>query len=190
HPTKLARQVAVLQARPEIGAVYCGWRLVDGAGRTLPEQGWPTDEGDLLPRLLLGNLVHPVAVVLRRRPVDAVDGFDVRCPVNEDWDLFLRVSRGARWACVDEALCDYRLHPGQSHERLTLVHDVARQILDRQFADPRFPAALRPSESAAYESADLRAAAEFHAAGSVADGDVALRRAGARRPAILGPPPT
>src|SRR5262249_6752796 len=104
--------------------------------------------------------------------------------------LFLRVSRGARWACVDEALCDYRLHPGQSHERLTLVHDVARQILDRQFADPRFPAALRPSESAAYESADLRAAAEFHAAGSVAHGDVALGRAVARRPAILGEPRT
>src|SRR6185369_9150749 len=110
HASKLERQIAVLAERPEVGAVYCGWRLVDEAGRALPEQGWPTVEGDLLPRLVLGALFHPVSVVMRRDLVDAVGGFDVRCPVNEDWDLFLRASRtGFQWALVDETLCDYRI---------------------------------------------------------------------------------
>jgi glycosyltransferase involved in cell wall biosynthesis len=187
HPTKLARQVAVLQARPEIGVVYCGWRLVDDTGRELPERGWPAVEGDVLERLVLGNLVHPVTVLMRRDLVDRVGGFDERCPVNEDWDLFLRAGRqGARWACVDEALCDYRLHPGQSHQRLALVHGVAREILGRFFASEGLPASIRRLEAAAYEAADLRAAAEFYAAGANEDGDDALRRAVARRPAILG----
>jgi len=187
HPTKLATQIAVLREQPDVGVVYCGWRLVDEAGRELPERGWPRVEGDLLERLLLGNLFHPVSVVLRRSVIDAVGGFDVRCPVNEDWDLFLRVSRaGARWAYVDETLCDYRIHPGQSHERLTLVHDVARSILARFFADATLPDTIRRLEPAAAEQADLRAAAEFFAAGVRDEGADAFRRAIARRPDLLG----
>jgi hypothetical protein len=87
-------------------------------------------------------------------------------------------------------LCDYRIHPGQSHERLTLVHDVAREILDRFFADETLPDAIRRLEPRAHEEADLRAAAELHAAGARAEGDVAFRRAVARRPGILDEPRT
>jgi glycosyltransferase involved in cell wall biosynthesis len=186
HPRKLERQ-----ARRDVAVVYCGWRLVDAHGRELPERGWPRVEGDLLERLVLGNLFHPVSVVVRRELVDVAGGFDERCPVNEDWDLFLRASRrGARWACVEEVLCDYRIHPGQSHERLTLVHDVAREILDRLFADATLPDAIRQLESRAYEEADLRAAAELHGAGATIEGYIAFRRAVARRPGILDEPRT
>jgi GT2 family glycosyltransferase len=191
HPTKLERQVAVLRARPDVGAVYCGWRFIDAAGRVLPELGWPRVEGDLLDALVLGNLFHPVSVVLRRDVVDAAGGFDVRCPVNEDWDLFLRASRqGARWACVDEALCDYRIHAGQSHQRLALVHGIAREILARFFADERVPDAIRRREGAAWEAADLRAAAELYAGGAPAEGRAAFERAVRRRPAIFDEPRT
>jgi glycosyltransferase involved in cell wall biosynthesis len=191
HPQKLERQVGVLRARPDVSVVYCGWRLVDGDGRELPERGWPRAEGDLLERLVLGNLFHPVSVVLRRQIVDAAGGFDERCPVNEDWDLFLRASRqGGRWTCIEEILCDYRIHPGQSHQRLALVHDVAREILGRFFADPTLAESTRRLEPRAYEEADLRAAAELYAAGATAGGDVAFRRAVARRPGILGEPRT
>ena len=186
-PTKLARQVALLRAREDVGAVYCGWRLVDAAGSKLPEHGWPHDEGDLTERLLMGNLFHPVSVVLRADAVARVGGFDIRCPVNEDWDLFLRLSRtGTQWACVDEALCDYRIHAGQSHQRLALVHGVAAEIIDRFFADPGLPRALQRFEPRAREGVDLRAAAEFFSAGSDSEGRAALRRALERRPAILG----
>ena len=74
--TKIKRQLAVLAERPEIGAVYCGWRSRRRGGRPLPEQGWPRVEGDLLPRPLLGNLFHPGSVVIRRTLVDAAGGFD------------------------------------------------------------------------------------------------------------------
>ena len=187
HPTKLALQVEVLNARRDIGAVYCGWRLVDVTGAILPEGGWPHDEGDLLEPLLLGNLFHPVSVVVRADLVARVGGFDIRRPVNEDWDLFLRLSRtGMRWACVDEALCDYRIHPGQSHQRLALVHEVASAILDHAFTSPDISGPIRRLEPEAREEADLRAAAEFYAAGSVMEGHLAFRRAVDRRPGILG----
>lgn len=177
HPTKLARQVARLREHSDAGAVYCGWRLVDGAGRALPEHGWPAVEGDLLRRLVLGNLFHPVSVMVRRRLLDDVGGFDVRCPVNEDWDLFLRLSlAGARWACVDEALCDYRIHPGQSHERLALVHRHAIAILDRTFAAAGAER-IADLRDRAHVEAHLRAAAEHLAAGDDADGGRAFAAA-------------
>jgi GT2 family glycosyltransferase len=184
HPTKLARQVACLRARVETGAVYCGWRLVDGDGRPFPEEGWPTVEGDLLRTLVLGNLFHPVSVVVRRHLVDAVGGFDARCPVNEDWDLFLRLSlTGARWACVNEALCDYRIHAGQSHERLALVYRHALAILDRTFAAPG-AATIADLRDDAYVQAHLRAAAEHYAAGDDAAGGQAFRAAAAVDPGV------
>ena len=80
--------------------------------------------------------------------------------------------------------------PGQSHERLTLVHGVAREILDRFFADPSCPDELRHLEPAAYEQADLRAAAELYAAGSDAEAALAFGRAVARRREILAEPRT
>jgi GT2 family glycosyltransferase len=184
HPTKLASQVARLRTHEDAGAVYCGWRLVDGEGRPFPEEGWPSVEGDLLRRLVLGNLFHPVSVVVRRHLVDAVGGFDARCPVNEDWDLFLRLSlAGARWACVNEALCDYRIHAGQSHERLALVYRHALAILDRTFGAPG-AAPIGDLRDAAYAQAHLRAAAEHYAAGDDEAGGQAFRAAVAVDPSV------
>jgi hypothetical protein len=129
--------------------------------------------------------------VLRRATIDDVGGFDERCPVNEDWDLFLRASRrGARWACVDEALCDYRIHPGQSHERLELVHGVARDILQRFFDDAALSEPIRRLEPRAWEEAELRAAAELYVAGATGAAEVAFGRAVRRRPSLVGEPRT
>src|SRR5207253_60604 len=50
-PDKIARQAAVLDARPDVGLVYSGWRFIDEDGRVLPGAGRPRGEGDLLPAL-------------------------------------------------------------------------------------------------------------------------------------------
>src|SRR5262249_198318 len=98
---KRGRQGGVPRPPPGGGLVSPGWDIVDGEGRPLPHQGWSRDEGDVLPRLLLGNLAHPVAVVLRRAQILDAGGFDETLQANEDWDLFLRLTlRGARGACV------------------------------------------------------------------------------------------
>src|SRR5262249_53327322 len=161
RPGKLARQAAILDARPDVGLVYTGWHVIDGAGAALTHQGWSGEEGDVRRRLLLGNLAHPVAVMLRRAPITAVGGFDESLQVNEDWDLFLRLAlRGMRWACVDEALSEYRVHGGQSHRRVRLVYDTRLRILERIFADPALPGDLRDARDDALHEAHLVGAAE------------------------------
>ncbi len=191
RPGKLARQVAVLDAQPDVGIVYTGWDVVDGDGSPLPHQGWSRDEGDVLPRLLLGNLAHPVAVLLRRAQILDAGGFDETLQVNEDWDLFLRLTlRGARWACVDAPLCEYRVHGGQSHRRAQLVYLTRLRILEGFFARPDLPAEARAVRAAAFHEAHLVGAAELFAAGRQAAAQAAFLAAIRVRPESLRDPRT
>ena len=183
RPGKLARQAAVLDARPDIGLVSTGWVVVDAGGRPLPQQGWSREEGDVRRRLLLGNLAHPVAVMLRRTQALDAGGFDESLQVNEDWDLFLRLAlRGARWACVDEPLCEYRVHGGQSHRRVRMVYETRLRILDKTFGAPEFPAELREARADAYFEAHLTGAAELFVAGEPVAAEAAFRAAMRERP--------
>jgi len=191
RPGKLARQAAVLDTRPDVGLVYTGWDVVDADGRPLPHQGWSREEGDVLPRLLLGNLAHPVAVMLRRGPMLEVGGFDETLQVNEDWELFLRLAlRGGRWACVDAPLCEYRVHGGQSHRRVQLVYRTRLRILDGFFARPDLPGAVRGVRADAYHEAHLAGAAELFAAGQRAEAQAAFLAAVRARPQSLRDPLT
>ncbi len=186
RPGKLARQARVLDARPDVGLVYTGWQVIDGDGAPLPHQGWSREEGDVRRRLLLGNLTHPVAVMLRRSPALEAGGFDESLQVNEDWDLFLRLAlRGMRWTCIDEALSEYRVHGGQSHRRARLVYDTRLRILERIFGDPALAAELWAARNDAFHEAHLVGAAELFAAGQVVEAEGAFLAAVRARPQSL-----
>jgi glycosyltransferase involved in cell wall biosynthesis len=191
RPGKLARQTAVLDGRPDVGIVYTGWDVVDGNGNPLPHQGWSREDGDVLPRLLLGNLAHPVAVLLRRAQILDAGGFDETLQVNEDWDLFLRLTlRGARWACVDAPLCEYRVHGGQSHRRVLLVYLTRLRILEGFFARPDLPPEVRAVRAEAFHEAYLVGAAELFAAGQRCEAQAAFLAAVRARPESLRDPLT
>ena len=160
RPEKIARQVAILDTRPDIGLVYGGWRFIDEEGRSLPGEGRPRGEGDMLPALLLGNPIHPLAAVVRRALVAEVGGFEEGLRGCEEWDLFLRLSRrGMRWASVDAPLAEYRLHPAQSHGQARMMLASAIHVLERFFSDPELPPVLRAVEGRAFQAAYLRGAA-------------------------------
>ena len=187
RPEKIARQVAILDTRPDIGLVYGGWRFIDEEGRSLPGEGRPRGEGDMLPALLLGNPIHPLAAVVRRTLVAEVGGFEESLRGCEEWDLFLRLSRrGMRWASIDATLGDYRVHPAQSHGQTRMMLASAIHVLERFFSDPELPPVLRAVEGRAFQAAYLRGAAECYRAGLAADADRAFHAAAKARPEFLG----
>ncbi len=189
-PDKLARQAAVLDARPDVGVVYTGWRHIDASGGAMRRTGWDRIDGDILPTLILGNVMHPSTMMVRRDPVVAAGAFDESRTGLEDWDLWVRLaSTGIRWACVDAPLVDYRLHPGQmSKHGAKRRLDNRLAILDRTFAAPDLAADVRNLEELAYQNAFLMGAADYHRAGQTAEARAAFRAAVARRPAILTEP--
>lgn len=106
HPEKLARQVQVLEAHPEIGLV--------GTGTT----DWPGEFAAELPagelrrltfsRLLLSNQITTSSVVVRRSVLERVGSFDTELFGPEDYDLWLRCAQVSEVANLQQPLTGYR----------------------------------------------------------------------------------
>lgn len=91
-PTKLGRQTAFFQARPD--ALICQTEEIwirDGV-RVNPAKKHRKRSGMIFERSLELCLVSPSAVMMRRHLLDEAGLFDERLPACEDYDLWLRIS--------------------------------------------------------------------------------------------------
>lgn len=120
-PAKLERQVAVLDAHPEVLVVYSQATVIDGAGRPRLSGYRPRTLGSgpdepafMLDRLVLSNCVPMSTSVARLTAVRESGGFDVRFRYPEDWDLWLRLASRGRFTFLAEPLASYRV---ESEER-------------------------------------------------------------------------
>ena len=189
-PEKLALQLEAFDAHPELGAVYSGWHCIDETGARLPQRGRSVHHGDLLADLVLGNLMHPHTVLVRRPPVEAAGGFDETLTSVEDWDLWLRLARaGARWHCVDRPLAEYRIRPGAMHQNPRRMLDNRLRVLAKVFDDGRaLPPHVASRRALALQNAHLVAASDFLRAGERTEAARAFRAAVVCRPEILTEP--
>ncbi|MDX9843858.1 MAG: glycosyltransferase [Aquabacterium sp.] len=154
-PGKLLRQVAYLQAHPDVSAVFGRfrrWETLPGERRfSVPpdqtayaqaaarwrEQPEPFRttalQGNLYADLLLDSVVHIITALVRRSAVDEVHGFDARLNTGEDYDFWLRLSRAHRIDQLDDCVAWYRIH-AQSITRQPWPHNAEYTILLRTLA--------------------------------------------------------
>jgi glycosyltransferase involved in cell wall biosynthesis len=189
-PEKFARELSLFDADPRLGVVYGGWSYIDGDGRRLPQRGWSRDEGDVLPRLLMGNLIHPHAALLRRRCLEQVGGFDEELTSVEDWDLWLRLAvAGVRWGLVDLPLLEYRVRDDGMHANPERMLNNRLRVLDKAFdtLQEKRPelARLRPQ---AFQQVYLEAACDHYRTGARDAGAPVLGEAVRAHPALLMEP--
>ena len=134
-PDKLARQLATTGR--EDGWVYAGAVEVDGAGRLLG--GTPPPPPDALLAGLTRHNPMPAGssnVMVRAGLLADTGGFDPTLRHLADWDLWLRLARLSRPACVAAPLVAYRIHPGQATMDTTGMVAEARVLQVRHGADP------------------------------------------------------
>jgi glycosyltransferase involved in cell wall biosynthesis len=140
QPTKLARQVPVLAARPDVVMVYCDSTYFDHAtGGDLDRHSdrFLHAEGGIVPALLLrGNFIASPTPVVRREALTAVGGFDPTLRFAEDYDMWLRVAARGDVAYVDEPLARYRLHGAQASRKIDLLRDAQLRVLAKAMTDP------------------------------------------------------
>jgi hypothetical protein len=116
-PDRLERQLAFLDAHPDVALLGGGIVLVDEQGREFDREAAP-----LAPSLVDRNdLVHG-SVVMRADAFRALGGY--RLDQAEDYDLWLRFQERFGVAAVEEPVIRYRFHPGQFS-----VTELARQAL-------------------------------------------------------------
>ncbi len=133
-PGKLARQVPVLLARPEVGVVYGDIALIDGDDNPLPPQKIQRLSGKITGQLLIRNFVTFNTTLTPKRILDKVGGFDERLRMAIDYNLWLQISLEHEFHYIDEPLVAYRIWGGQmSHrtgERMENFFRLLEQFLE------------------------------------------------------------
>ncbi len=145
HPTKLALQMALFEADPELGVAYCLPRVIDDAGRAIdylpprPARGW------VLPQMLVQNFVCFSSVMVRRDVFDRVGVFNEQIPLAIDYELWLRVAARTRFDYVDQALVDYRTGHANLSSRTEERLQIVLGIMDRFLSDPEHRRSIDPA---------------------------------------------
>jgi glycosyltransferase involved in cell wall biosynthesis len=127
HPDKLALQVSICDARPEVGVVSCYSAVIDRSYRCL---GWRLGgdaDGDVYEDMLEWDMISGGSVALIRRGLfQAVGGFDETLRFREDWDLWIRLARRTPFATVRRTLVGYtRSDGGDSRHYAHMAADGA-----------------------------------------------------------------
>jgi hypothetical protein len=138
RPTRLERQLSVLDANPRVGLVGSWMTLVDERGSTVGSlRKTLVDFADFVFHTLIMRVwvSHPAAAY-RRDPVIALGGYDEATGPSEDKDLWRKLAL-ERWDAriVPEELVLYRLHEAQlSQTRAAYQRDVDARSQERFLA--------------------------------------------------------
>lgn len=143
-PTKLEKQVALLEHRREAAGSFTWTQAMDRSGR-MRERYEPSDQ-DLLARLLRrGNVLFGAAstAVVRRTAFDGTQGFDPELQYCEDWDLWIRIVARAPLLVVPEVLAFHRVSTGSHRLNLAKMEWSLRRTFEKARADPLVPQDLK-----------------------------------------------
>ncbi|NJL68030.1 MAG: glycosyltransferase [Richelia sp. CSU_2_1] len=142
---KIAAQIAVFAAQPNLGIVHSGWRLVNSKGEPIRDvKPWENIPKLDLEMWLRWKPVLPSAMVFRRSWLQQAGGFDPRFPPAEDTDLALRLAlMGCETAWLKQVTVGYRQHEQSAmHKGLPQANSLAA-VIDNFFAQPELPDKIR-----------------------------------------------
>jgi glycosyltransferase involved in cell wall biosynthesis len=149
RPTRFERQVAYLEAHPEVVAVGTHALLIDQDDDPICPWFVLLESHEEIDRRLLGGdgggtIVHPT-VMMRREPLAAVGGYRADYQWAEDLDLFLRLAERGRLANLPDMLLDYRQHLSSvGVSRREVQRDAARRCLEDAWARRGLPGSPPP----------------------------------------------
>ena len=103
-PEKLAAQLALMRARPEVGLVHTDYEVVDPDGRVL-ERAFARRSSEPLVRAFAGgHTALPSTLLIRRAVLEKVGRLDPDLYGSEDSDLTIRLYQATEFDCVDRVL--------------------------------------------------------------------------------------
>jgi glycosyltransferase involved in cell wall biosynthesis len=114
-PTKLEKQVAVLETQPTVGLVHTDGRFIDAEGNLLKGNPlgfeWPrTPSGNIIEALVRYNKIIASSVLVRRECFERLGGFREDLFGSGDWEMWFRIALEYNIAFIDEPLTFYRVH--------------------------------------------------------------------------------
>lgn len=115
YPQRFARQVAFLEAHPDVAVVGTQVRTIDENGRPIHSGGWKksTSWGAIRWQLIFDNPLVHTTVMFRRSVIwNEFGGYAEEFPSSQDFELWSRVAGRHRLANLPDGLMDFRVHSG------------------------------------------------------------------------------
>lgn len=134
-PSKLVRQVEVLEREPDLAWVYSDAFVFYGTNRQpayLLSQACSQFDGAIGARLLLADFIPLSTLIVRRTVLDEV-GWFAELPRGPDWDLWLRIAARYPVRRLADPLVGYRVHEGSLSElqSIELKHRWLVEVIER-----------------------------------------------------------
>ncbi|PBB43259.1 hypothetical protein CK222_10695 [Mesorhizobium sp. WSM3866] len=135
----LAKMLAALKTAPDAVAAYCGSRRVMPDGELTPSSISTEVAIEPFETFARRRAIRTHALLVDRKTIVELGGFDVSLRTCEDWDLWQRLARlGKRWVMVDEPLAFHRVSPNSLSRNSTQMLADAAIVIVRGFSpDPR-----------------------------------------------------
>ncbi|HEX4343304.1 MAG TPA: glycosyltransferase, partial [Verrucomicrobiae bacterium] len=145
-PEKIARQMELVAARPEVDFTFTNYHFWDGTRdlRTRSYSEGMSAKDEVLPRLIERCSYAISTVMVRSDLLQLVGLFDTTLPSCEDWDLWLRMAEnGMLVAGIKEPLVRYRRWPGNMTKNRLVMAESKIAVLEKNLRQTRHPE-LRP----------------------------------------------
>ena len=149
RPERLARQVELLDRRPDVALVASGYTRIDDEGRETGDRPVPLDATAIRWRLLFLNAFAHSSVTLRGDVVAALGGYDESVHYAQDYELWSRIAERHGVAALPERLASYR----RSAESMTAARNGADDEDEVAAISRRNLDALRPGRGARLDRA-------------------------------------
>ena len=133
HPGRLTRQIAFLEAHPNVTLVGAQARLIDAAGRSRGVRDLPVENVSVRWLSLLDNPVIHTAAMFRTAVIrDQLGGYDESFPCCQDYDLWARVFERFTAANLSQRLVSVREREGSiSATRKLEAAEMVRRVVQR-----------------------------------------------------------
>ncbi|HUP50024.1 MAG TPA: glycosyltransferase [Thermoanaerobaculia bacterium] len=127
---RLERQLAFLQANPDVSIVSSALRVIDEEGRTIGFRRYPVSHDEILRAFPFSNPIANSAVMFRREVYERFGGWRTDSPLPaQDYEWYSRVAiAGVRFANLVDPLVRYRLHAGSI--KSTKLRETLRSTLE------------------------------------------------------------
>lgn len=137
RPHKLAQQVALLDAEPDIGFCSHATELQSPEGVKVGEWDGPPNAENLVARILGGHSAvagGASSVMVRRALLERTGGFDARLRGAEDTDQWVRLAAAGRYACLPDLQVVVTRNPGSVSRNREAMRRGALDCLDKNRA--------------------------------------------------------
>ena len=174
EPHRIGRQVAEMEARPDLVLLGSAAVRIDAQGRTIGPLAVETDPERLAEALRSHNpFLHPT-VIMRREAVEAAGGYRRQFTLAEDYELWTRLARLGTLANLPDVLLRLRRHRNQSSHSHRREQRAVHALVRRTAWNPQIDPSPAGPQSAVEAMAAYLADHGRHASGAEARKDVAL----------------